>query len=231
MSRPSVFVSSTYYDLKHVRSSLENFIDQLGYEAILSEKGDIAYAPDIPLDESCYRQVRNSDIFVMIMGGRYGAERSGVTRKVPKEFYDRYDSITKQEYYNAVERDIPVYILIEKSVNADFETYLRNKNNENVVYAHVDSVNVFKLIEDILAKPRNNAIHHFDRYAEIENWLKEQWAGLFKELLSRSSSQHQIASLSSQVTELSEVNKTLKSYLEQVVTKIAPHQTRVATFE
>ena len=224
MSCPRIFVSSTYYDLKHVRSSLENFIEQLGYESILSEKGDIAYAPDISLDESCYREVRNADIFVLIIGGRYGAEKSEGKKNVPKQFYDRYDSITKQEYTSAVDKDIPIYILIEKSVYADFETFLKNKDNKTISYAHVDSVNIFQLIEEILSRPRNNPIHHFDRYSEIEEWLREQWAGLFKELLSRKSSQQQISSLSTQVKELSEVNKTLKAYLEQVVSKIAPDE-------
>ena len=39
MARPRVFVSSPYYDLKHIRSSLDSFIDRLGYEPVLSEKG------------------------------------------------------------------------------------------------------------------------------------------------------------------------------------------------
>lgn len=39
MARPRIFVSSTHYDLKHLRSSLENFIESLGFDAILSEKG------------------------------------------------------------------------------------------------------------------------------------------------------------------------------------------------
>ena len=76
MARPRVFASSTYYDLKHVRASLEAFIESLGYDAVLSEKGNVAYNPEIPLDESCYREVLNTDIFVLIVGGRYGAEKS-----------------------------------------------------------------------------------------------------------------------------------------------------------
>ena len=222
MSKPRIFVSSTYYDLKHVRSSLEAFIERLGYEPILSEKGDIAYAPDIPLDESCYREARNADVFVLIVGGRYGSEKSDGKQELPKDFYQRYDSITKQEYKSALERDIPIYILIEKSVYADFETYLRNKANQAVVYAHVDSVNIFGLIEEILSKPRNNPINYFDRYTDIEAWLRDQWAGLFRELLSRMSNQQQLSSLNAQVGELREVNKTLKTYLEEVVSKIAP---------
>jgi hypothetical protein len=43
MARPRVFVSSTYFDLKDLRSSLDQFIKTLGFEAVLSEKGNIAY--------------------------------------------------------------------------------------------------------------------------------------------------------------------------------------------
>jgi len=123
MARPRIFISSTYYDLKHLRSSLENFIESLGYEPVLSEKGDIAYTPDVALDESCYREVRNTDVFVLIVGGRYGAEKSETRTSLPKSFFERYDSITKEEYRNAVEKDIPIYVLIERSVYSEFETY------------------------------------------------------------------------------------------------------------
>lgn len=222
MARPRVFVSSTYYDLKHIRASLEAFIGSLGFDSVLSEKGNIAYNPDIPLDESCYREVLNTDIFVLIVGGRYGAERSDSRGSIPREFYDRYDSITKGEYSHAIEKDIPIYVLVEKAVYAHYETYLQNKTNTTIKYPHVDSVNIFVFLEQILNQTRNNALQQFDRYTEIETWLREQWAGLFRDMLVRSSSQRQIASLASQVGELSEINKTLKKYLEEVVHKLAP---------
>ena len=41
MAKPRIFVSSTYYDLKHIRASLSLFIDSLGYESILFEKGQL----------------------------------------------------------------------------------------------------------------------------------------------------------------------------------------------
>jgi len=222
MARPRVFVSSTYYDLRHIRASLERFVESLGYDVILSEKGNIAFNPEIPLDESCYREVQNTDIFVLVVGGRYGTEMSESRGSVSKEFYERHDSITKGEYRRAVENNIPLYVLVDKYVYADYETYLQNKSNSTVVYPHVDSVNVFLFVDEILSQVRNNALQQFDRYIEIENWLREQWAGLFRDMLARASSQRQIASLASQVAELSEVNKTLKKYLEEVVSKLDP---------
>lgn len=36
MDKPRLSVSSTYYDLKHIRSSQKIFIESLGYDAQLS---------------------------------------------------------------------------------------------------------------------------------------------------------------------------------------------------
>lgn len=222
VARPRVFVSSTYYDLKHVRSSLDLFIESLGFDSILSEKGDIAFTPDVPLDESCYREASSADIFVLIVGGRYGSEVSSDDKKPSRSFFDRYDSITKKEYESASSRDIPTYILIEDAVHSEYQTYLRNKDNTEIKYAHVDSVNVFKLIEEILTRPKNNPIHTFDRFSEIEDWLREQWAGLFRELLQRKTQQQELANLNSRVSELKEINETLRRYLEAVMTAATP---------
>jgi len=231
MAKPRIFISSTYYDLKHIRYSLDIFIERLGFESILSEKGDIAYSFDIPLDESCYREIENVDMFVLIIGGRYGSEISNGEKKPDKRFYDRYESITKKEYEAAVKKDVPVYILIESNVYAEYRTFLRNKENDKINFAHVDSVNIFYFIEEILSKPRNNPIQTFDKFDEIENWLKEQWAGLFRELLNRKSQQNQIRTLTTEVGELQEINKTLKTYLEVVLKTVKPESDQLIAKE
>ena len=222
MARPRVFVSSTYYDLKHIRSSLDLFIESLGYEPILSEKCDIAFSPDRPLDESCYREAATADLFVLIVGGRYGSEASSDDKKPTRSFFDRYESITRKEYESAVGRDIPIYILIETGVYSEYRTFLRNKDNTTIKYVHVDSVNIFHLIEEILARPRNNPVHTFDRLSDIQSWLQDQWSGLFRDLLNRQSQQQHFLTLTTQVAELKEINETLKKYLEAVMTGIGP---------
>jgi hypothetical protein len=227
MAKPRIFISSTYYDLKHIRYSLDIFISELGYETILSEKGDIAYSYEIPLDESCYKEVENVDMFVLIIGGRYGTETSSSEKKPDKKFYDRYESITKKEYDSAVKKDIPIYILIESNVYSEYRTFLKNKENSTVNYAHADSVNIFHFVEDILSKPRNNPIQSFEKFDDIEIWLKEQWSGLFRDLLNKKSSQNQIRTLTTEVSELQEINKTLKTYLEEILKNSNPHSKEV----
>src|SRR5712671_3356412 len=198
MAKPRVFVSSTYYDLKHIRASLELFIQSLGFEAILSEKGDIAYSPEIPLDESCFREAAAADIYVLVVGGRYGSEISETHKastKAAKSFYERYESITKREYASANNKRVPIYILVEKSVYAEYQTYRQNRSNQSVSYVHVDSVNIFNFIDEILSQPFNNPVQTFEKFSDIDGWLREQWAGLFRDLLNRRSEQGQLSTL------------------------------------
>jgi hypothetical protein len=222
MAKPRVFVSSTYYDLKYVRASLELFINSLGFDSVLFEHGDVAFMPDKALDESCYREVQGCDMYVLIVGGRYGSETSATKTEKQREFYEQYESVTKTEYKSALDKDMPIYILIDKNVYAEYQTYRKNPANATIIYAHVDHSGVFKLIEEILSRKRNNPMQTFDRYSEIEEWLRSQWAGLYRELLTRMSSQGPIVSLSQRVNELGAVTQTLQRYLEDMMRHITP---------
>jgi Domain of unknown function (DUF4062) len=201
---------------------LELFIESAGHDPVLSEKGDIAYMPDIALDESCYREAGACDIFVLVVGGRYGSEVSAGDPKAQREAFERYDSITRKEYDTAYNQDVPIFVLIESSVYAEYRTYLKNRDNKDIRYAHVDSINVFRFIEFILGKPRNSPVFAFERSSQIETWLREQWSGLFRELLRSRSQQRQLFALTEQVTELKTANETLKNYLEALLKGISP---------
>jgi hypothetical protein len=218
MAKPKIFVSSTYYDLKHIRSSLEDFIKGLGYESILSEKGNISYEHTKPIDISCYREALNSDIFVLIIGGRYGSP-SSEEKTIDKNFFEKYESVTKEEYNVAVQGDIPTYILIDKSVYSEYQTYKQNRENTTIAYVHVDSINIFHFIDEILNQPKNNAMHQFEKDSEIKEWLREQWAGLFRELLHNKNKNDQYNSLNEKIEELSSINTSMKNYLESIISK------------
>ena len=62
-------------------------------------------------------------------------------------------------------------------------TYQLNKENPSTKYQFVDDVRVYEFIEDLHKLPRNNPIATFDTSADILEYLRAQWAGLFQRFL------------------------------------------------
>lgn len=222
MAKPRIFVSSTYYDLKHIRDRLEAFIENFGYEAVLFESGDIPFHHDRPLDESCYAEIHLCHILVLLIGGRYGSIASEELRtKKTEDRIEFYNSITAKEYMTARDRDIPIFTFVEKNVLAEYETYKHNKDAD-IKYAHVDSKNIFKLLDQILAKERNNFVRGFERFDDIAIWMRDQWAGLFADLITKKSKETSLESLDSKLTELGSITNALKQYSEAMLRGLQP---------
>ncbi len=172
MAKPRIFVSSTYYDLRHIRSDIERFIKDQGYDAVLNEQGNIAYGKEEKLEDYCYKEINNVDILVSIIGGRYGSESKNDN-----------NSVSQMELKTAYELNKQVYIFIEKSVYNEYHFYLNNKENEGTVYTYADNVKIHQFIEFVESLPNNNTIHGFETSTDISSFLKEQWAGLFQRFL------------------------------------------------
>lgn len=174
MARPKVFISSTFYDLKHARDSVSTFITELGYEPILFERGGVAYGSKEPPEAYCYKEIKHCDILLSIIGGRYGAESQLGTH-----------SITQKELQAALNEGKQVYIFIDKNVKAEYETYKLNKDNSDIKFKHVDNPKIYTFIEEIHLLPRNNPIFTFEIPTDIISIIKDQWSGLFQRLLQR----------------------------------------------
>lgn len=172
MAKPRVFISSTFYDLRQVRTDLDQFIMALGYEPVRNEEGDIPYGQDEELEKYCYEEIKNCDILVSIIGGRFGSD----SKVAPY-------SVTQQEIKTAMQEHKQVYIFVESSVLAEFQTYLSNKENKEVKYVYVDSITVYEFLEEINKLKVNNTIKGFDSTTDITKFLREQFAGLFKRFL------------------------------------------------
>jgi len=155
MARPRVFISSTYYDLKQTRENLDQFLTGLGYDTVRNEHGDIPYGNKEELEKYCYKEVNNIDIFVSIIGGRFGSEAK-----------DSEWSISNEELRTAINNGKQVYIFIEKSVDNEYETYLLNKDNADTKYKYVDNVKIYQFLEEIHKLTTNNNIKTFDSSSE-----------------------------------------------------------------
>lgn len=222
---PRVFVSSTYYDLKHVRERLEKFIENYGFEPILFESDKITYQHGTPIDQSAYYEVGLCHIMILIIGGRYGSPINTSSIEEERKKYDEeFISITRREFETSIAKNIPVLIFVDKNVNSDYETYKENQEffddlyakpntaKKKFKFAHVDHINIFKFLEIIKSKP----IKTFDKVEQIETYLKNQFAGLFYlylEGLKKQSSDNKILDT---ISELNNVALRMNAMLNSV---------------
>lgn len=232
--KPRIFVSSTYYDLKHVRERLEKFIDNYGFESVLFESDKVTYELDKPIDESAYNEVTLCHIMILIIGGRYG---TSITTKNPnqdiKRYEDEYISITRREFETASTKNIPIFIFVDKNVYSEYETFKENQELLEKItslgkddktfsfkFAHVDSVNIFKFIDVVKSKP----IKTFDRVEQIENYLQTQIAGLFYLYLDGLQKQKEVQKVLDSVQELSNISLRMNEMLNSVGKKILQNE-------
>lgn len=180
MAKPRVFISSTFVDLRNLRETLEKYFKEIEFEPILFERGGIYFDHTQPLDQSCYEAIKDCNIFVLILGGRYGSRASDL---VNNNRTREYNSITKNEYATAQGLGIPVFIFVDSQVLSEFSTFMKNKNNSNIKYAYVDDPQIFALIDDIYGLKKNNPVFPYSNVDDIIIRLKTQFAGMIKNLI------------------------------------------------
>ena len=171
MAKPRIFLSSTFFDLKQIRTDLDLFIETLGYESVRNEEGDIPYGKEDALEEYCYKEIKSVDIVISIIGSRFGSESKRSS-----------SSISQIELKTALKENKQVYIFIEKNVLSEYETYLINKESD-IKYKYVDDTRIYNFIEEIKNLNFNNNIKGFETASEITKYLKDQFAGLFQRFL------------------------------------------------
>lgn len=177
MAVPRVFISSTYYDLKEVRNIIGNFVANMGYEAIMHERTGVAYTQDKPLEEDCYHELASCDIVVCVIGSKFGSKSSR------NEL-----SVTMNEIQNAIKHKKKVYIFIAKDVFIENRTYEKNKDNTSFKSAYTDDLRIHAFILELRTNVKIHVVESFETTDDIVRILKNQFAGLFQNLLARDAS-------------------------------------------
>lgn len=199
MAKPRVFISSTFYDLKQIRLELDRFLSNMGYESIRNEVGNIPYGKEMPPQTYCYKEINTIDILICIIGGRFGSQ-SNISEE---------NSVTQQELKEAQKAEKQIFLFIDKDVATEFETYLLNKDNQNIHYRYVDDIRVYKFLEDIRSLNKNNIIQPFSNVEDITSYLREQFAGMIKQHIIDQKEKKEYATLS-------DINNTAKTLRELV---------------
>lgn len=168
--KPCIFVSSTCYDLSQVRYDIKSFIENdIGYEAVLSEFQSFPLDPSIGTIENCLRVVQErADIFVLVLGGRYGHET------------DSGKSVTNLEYIHAQAKNIPIYVFVSKTVLTAINIWKENLDADFSTI--VDTTKIFEFVEQLRSQD-NVWVYPFEFAHDIIQVLKQQFGYLFYDSL------------------------------------------------
>ncbi|MBP8115583.1 MAG: DUF4062 domain-containing protein [Chitinophagaceae bacterium] len=97
ITQPKIFISSTVSDLSSERTAAYNAVNRVGGFPVMSEKTMEAQSTDSLT--ACLSKVMESDIYVLILGSRYGWQPIGK------------ESITELEYQTARNQNIPIIVI------------------------------------------------------------------------------------------------------------------------
>lgn len=189
--QPSIFVSSTFYDLKYVREELCSFIKNKGYSPVLSENGDIGYSSKTPLDVSCYDAVKSCHMTILIVGGEYGSPATG---EDDTDKFNEFLSITRKEFREASAANISIFAFIPHAVLSEYNVYKENKEDIekkalSIRFKETKSINVFRFIEELYSL--HIPIFDFYDVASIKSNLEKQWADMLRKYLTLNANQYQ----------------------------------------
>jgi len=198
-----VFVSSTCYDLSLLRSQLRIFIQNLGYEPMMSDYSDLLYDPRQHTHTSCIDEVSSADVVVLIIGSRFGGKV--VPEALTKVDFDSLQepgktieflkkkeniSITQLEILKAIESGIPIFTFVDNAVWHDHSLYERNKDKgiiKDIIFPSIEknetAVFVFEFINFPRQRAKGNSLFPFSKTQDIEETLRKQWSFLFQRLI------------------------------------------------
>lgn len=165
---PTVFVSSTCYDLSQIRDNLKCFIESYGFHPMLSEFSSFPIDTSQNTIENCCRNIEEgADIFILIVGSRYGSTNSDGK------------SITNLEYLQARAKGIPIYVFISRTIIDQLPVW---KDNPHATFSHVDTPKLFEFAHT-LRNLDGLWTYPFDKTKDITETLQQQWAFLFNDAM------------------------------------------------
>lgn len=181
MKRPTIFLSSTIFDFRDMRSALKDYLEARGCAVNASEFNDFDKPVDRHSYEACLKAIERSDFFLLLIGSRIG----GWYGK-PGEV-----SITRQEYRHAYtlakagKLKILTFVRddvwnhrqsikeLEKALKADAALTTEQRQqlvNHPTVFA-TDAKLIISFIDEVSKNRETAAAMHGDGPMPVANWI------------------------------------------------------------
>jgi Domain of unknown function (DUF4062) len=179
-----VFISSTVEDFQGVRAELKADLEQRNFEVRLSEDASFPVAPGVSSHDACLRAVRSSDVFVLLIGTRFGGEYQGQNK-----------SITWREWDEAMDAKLLPIVLVRHDAN---EIVREIHQTRRTIVQSMPNCSVREIDEELRkdprfadAKPLRDNLPGVQRFIDVlrkghvDNWLHLDWDGSAKGALDR----------------------------------------------
>lgn len=166
IKQKKIFVSSTVYDLKDLRSILYNKLKEWKvFYPLLSEEGTVPVNSENHSYEDCLIAARNCDIFILIIGGRFGGE-----------YYEDGISITHKEYREAYRSRKEIFTFVNNDMMIAKEIlkpYIKDYGFKPSKI--VEDERTFKFIDEVRSQQKGNWIFTYNNVIDIINILSIQF--------------------------------------------------------
>ena len=171
---PSVFISSTVSDLRHVRDAVRSTVEAIGYRPVMSEYGDIGYMGGSTAEEACYKTIPECQILVLIVGKHYGSRSKA----------NGAQTVTEMEFDEGMKHCAHIITLVDQEVLEFKKVYDDNPPEKQLSFPGMNApAKTFAFISRISQLPSRNAIVPFSNASDVHRILRLQFASLVYELL------------------------------------------------
>lgn len=178
LTRKNIFVSSTGYDLKDLRSEIKPFLHEKGFKKVYCyEYPDFPVHEPIHTHDNCIEVVKKADIYIQIIDGRYGGKYSGsLYKNVIDEISTKYSQdicISWAEFVQAKNLNKRIIIFVRDSVWDEKPIYELNKKRGLEIETYHTDKRVFKFIDYMNKNINNNWIYQFRDLSELKVKLEK----------------------------------------------------------
>ncbi|HKO49973.1 MAG TPA: DUF4062 domain-containing protein [Polyangiaceae bacterium] len=197
---PRIFVSSTIYDFRDLRSALKFWLVELGYDVQMSEHADFGKSLDTNSHDACLRAIDDCDYFVLFIGARVGgmydeSQRLSITRAEYQHAYARFKAghlrivpFVRKEVWDirSDRKALADYLrsdaMAAEELSANAVEKIRTHPSKfatdaNAIFSFIDEVSraeeMKAAIRSGVARPEGNWVHVFDSFSDVAAVLRQ----------------------------------------------------------
>lgn len=179
-NEPTIFISSTCYDLHDQRIAIDEMLTSMGFQVIRSDGDRFNTSLNgVHSHDHCIDEMLKCKYLIFIVGKRYGGQYAGKKYEIYAQDIQKTDpkleqpSISLMEYYIASKKGIETFVFVDSDVYNERLTYKTNlRNNITINPAHAEDTRIFHIIDLVTKRNTNNWLRQYLDLQSLEEFIR-----------------------------------------------------------